>query len=74
VVELDGSQHADNAAYDERRTAYLEHLGLRVLRFWNSDALINSDGLCLTILEACGGERPGFGETSGPWGTNGRDR
>jgi very-short-patch-repair endonuclease len=41
VVELDGSQHADNVAYDERRTAYLEGSGLRVLRFWNADVLTN---------------------------------
>jgi very-short-patch-repair endonuclease len=27
VVELDGGQHADNVAYDERRTAYLETQG-----------------------------------------------
>jgi very-short-patch-repair endonuclease len=58
VVEADGGQHADQVAYDRRRTAYLERSGLRVLRFWNSDILTNRDGVCLTILEACGGERP----------------
>ncbi|HXA38253.1 MAG TPA: DUF559 domain-containing protein [Phenylobacterium sp.] len=73
VVELDGSQHADNLDYDERRTAYLERSGLRVLRFWNSEVLTNSDGVCWAILEACGGEQPGFGETSGPRLTSGRD-
>jgi very-short-patch-repair endonuclease len=73
AVELDGSQHAENVDYDERRTAYLERSGLRVLRFWNSDVLTNSDGVCLAILEACGGEQPGLGETGGPRLTNGRD-
>jgi very-short-patch-repair endonuclease len=58
VVELDGGQHADQAAYDAQRTAFLETLGLRVLRFWNSAVLENRDGVCLTILDACGGERP----------------
>jgi very-short-patch-repair endonuclease len=58
VVEADGGQHTDQAAYDRRRTAYLERSGLRVLRFWNSDILTNRDGVCLAILEACGGERP----------------
>jgi len=53
VVELDGGQHADQVAYDARRTAYLETLGLRVLRFWNSEVLTNCDGVCLTILNAC---------------------
>lgn len=52
VVEVDGNQHADQAAYDARRTAYLESAGLRVLRFWNSDVLTNRDGVCLTILAA----------------------
>ena len=56
VVEVDGGQHADALAYDARRTAYLEGEGLRVLRFWNSDVLKNCDGVCRTILDACGGE------------------
>lgn len=62
VVEVDGGQHADQVSYDERRTAYVQHSGLRVLRFWNSDVLTNRDGVCLTILRACGGERDTGGE------------
>lgn len=58
VVEVDGGQHADQLAYDARRTAYLEASGLRVLRFWNSAVLINRAGVCEAILAACGGERP----------------
>jgi very-short-patch-repair endonuclease len=58
VVELDGSQHADQVAYDARQAAYLERDGLRVLRFWNSEVLENRHGVCLAILEACGGEAP----------------
>ena len=54
VVELDGGQHADNIAYDERRTAYLESLGLRVLRFWNMEVVENLDGVCETIFLAYG--------------------
>ena len=53
VVELDGGQHADQVAYDARRTAYLERDGLRVLRFWNSAVLTNRDGVCQAILDAC---------------------
>ena len=52
VVELDGSQHIDQADYDDRRTTYLESLGLTVLRFWNSDVIDNLDGVCETILAA----------------------
>ena len=59
VVEVDGGQHADRTAYDAARSAYLERMGLRVLRFWNSEVLTNRDGVCLMILEACGGAAAG---------------
>lgn len=55
VVELDGGQHADAVGYDERRTAYLNAKGLRVLRFWNHQVLTSREGVCLTILNACEG-------------------
>ena len=39
VIEIDGSQHYDEAgmAYDAKRTAYLESLGLCVVRYSNWD-------------------------------------
>ncbi|MFY9261265.1 MAG: DUF559 domain-containing protein [Gallionella sp.] len=37
AVELDGSQHIENAAKDEVRTAWLAAQGWQVLRFWNND-------------------------------------
>ena len=37
VIELDGGQHQTQVDYDAHRTAYLESVGLRVLRFWNHD-------------------------------------
>ena len=54
VVELDGGHHAHQAAYDARRTAFLERAGLRVLRVWNTEVLTNRDGVCANILAACG--------------------
>ena len=39
VIELDGSQHADQTDYDARRTALLEREGYRVLRFWNGEVM-----------------------------------
>jgi very-short-patch-repair endonuclease len=57
VIEVDGAQHAEREDYDARRTAYLMAAGWRVIRFWNSEVLSNRDGCCLTILDACGGER-----------------
>ncbi len=53
VVELDGGQHAEAAAYDVRRTAFLQSLGLMVLRFWNLELVENMEGVCETILRTC---------------------
>ncbi|MCE9648798.1 MAG: endonuclease domain-containing protein [Parvibaculum sp.] len=50
IVELDGGQHADQIEYDESRTKFLESRGYRVLRFWNNDALANTDGVIEAIL------------------------
>jgi adenine-specific DNA-methyltransferase len=58
VVELDGGQHSDRTDYDERRTAFLEQQGLRVIRFWNHQVLEDLDWVCGQIYSACGGERP----------------
>ncbi len=51
VIELDGSQHYEtqSAAYDCRRSAYLESLGLKVLRFSNGDVDRNFQGVCEQI-------------------------
>ena len=48
IVELDGSQHGERVLADTMRTRYLESLGYAVLRFWNSDAVNNMEG----VLEA----------------------
>ena len=39
IVEIDGGQHAEHLEADAHRTAFLEHTGYRVLRFWNHDVL-----------------------------------
>ncbi|HEX9662583.1 MAG TPA: endonuclease domain-containing protein [Candidatus Binatia bacterium] len=44
VVELDGGQHAEAGALDQRRTEFLVAEGYRVLRFWNNEATENIDG------------------------------
>jgi very-short-patch-repair endonuclease len=51
IVEVDGSQHAESAR-DQVRDAYLVSEGYRVMRFWNSDVLRNTDGVLETILSA----------------------
>jgi len=39
VIEVDGGQHGQQAAYDENRTRKLQAAGFRVLRFWNNEVL-----------------------------------
>ena len=52
IVELDGGHHALQARSDTERTVFLEALGYRVLRFWNGDALANTDGVLQRIGQA----------------------
>jgi very-short-patch-repair endonuclease len=54
IVEADGSQHADNMAYDLERTAFLKQSGWTVLRFWNDDAMKTIDAVCQHIVSASG--------------------
>ena len=56
AIEVDGSQHytADGLATDAVRTAYLEALGIRVLRFTNVDVLTNAEGVVDALLQALG--------------------
>jgi very-short-patch-repair endonuclease len=51
IVEADGGQHGDAA--DRARSEYLEHLRWRVQRFWNTDILMNTDGVLGSILANC---------------------
>ncbi len=39
VIEADGGQHGETAAYDGLRTQFLKTRGIRVLRFWNNEIL-----------------------------------
>ncbi|HLM15974.1 MAG TPA: DUF559 domain-containing protein [Reyranella sp.] len=52
VVELDGSQHVEQSAYDARRDAFLRSKGFRVLRFWNNDVLTQTEVVLETVYEA----------------------
>src|SRR3954471_14908867 len=45
VVELDAGQHLDTAPYDSRRGDFLRSRGFRVLRFWNSEVLGETDNV-----------------------------
>ncbi|WP_263282666.1 endonuclease domain-containing protein [Sphingomonas nostoxanthinifaciens] len=52
VVEADGSQHFDQADYDERRRAWLEQEGFRVIRFWNNEVLTQREKVLAAIGDA----------------------
>jgi very-short-patch-repair endonuclease len=62
IVELDGSQHAeDEAAYDLRRTAVLNGEGYSVLRFWNNEVLKELTGVHELLHAVVNGHRPSPG-------------
>jgi very-short-patch-repair endonuclease len=60
VVEIDGEQHGfdANRRADERRTAYPEAAGFRVLRFWNHEVLQELESVLDTIYAAIGDGAP----------------
>jgi very-short-patch-repair endonuclease len=49
IIELDGSQHLDQADYDAQRTEFLESMGDRVLRFWNHAVMNEIDSVLRAI-------------------------
>ena len=52
VIEVDGGQHADAAAYDEKRSKAIEANGFRVLRFWSNQVLAETAAVLEQILGA----------------------
>ncbi|WP_343227420.1 DUF559 domain-containing protein [Rhodanobacter sp. DHB23] len=51
MVELDGSQHGDQVAYDRGREAWLAGQGFTVLRFWNHDVLNRTESVLERIRQ-----------------------
>jgi very-short-patch-repair endonuclease len=58
VIEVDGGQHAADAARDAQRTAVIDKHGYRVLRFWNNDVLSNIEGVIAEIGSAVAQSTP----------------
>jgi len=50
AIELDGFQHFNNKEYDKERSEYLSILGVRVIRFWNSEIDANIDSAISKII------------------------
>jgi len=65
VIEVDGGQHAENAA-DAERTKFIEAEGYRVLRFWNNDVLSNIEGVLEVIQATVAAASPGGAAHSSP--------
>ena len=51
IVELDGSQHAGQKAYDEKRDACFRAQGFAVLRFATDAPFVNLDGVLVSIVD-----------------------
>ena len=49
IIELDGSQHLDQAEYDAERSRYFESLGYKVIRFWNNQVENDINGVIRAI-------------------------
>lgn len=54
VVEVDGSQHS-GSAYDRRRDEFMSQEGWDILRFWNSDVLMETEAVTETIVAVLDG-------------------
>ena len=59
VIEVDGGQHffSSSVEYDKVRDDYLNSIGLRVLRFTNTDVFTNIEGVVTRIEEEIEGVR-----------------
>jgi len=52
IVEADGGQHAEQGLYDTKRSARLEALGYRILRFWNHQILTETQAVLEQVRQA----------------------
>ncbi len=52
VIELDGGQHSEQAAYDSERTAWLRRQGFVILRFWDDQVFKETEAVKECIFEA----------------------
>lgn len=54
IIEVDGSQHAQQLSYDSNRSVWLEKEGYTILRFWNNEVLNETDGVLEVIIKSLG--------------------
>lgn len=58
VIELDGSQHAEQHEHDQNRDAWLEEQGFTVLRFWNHEWASQAEAVMDAIWLALNEKHP----------------
>ena len=51
AIEIDGSSHDDKCDYDEKRQLKLQDLGVRFIRFSDSDVKNNMEGVLLCLQD-----------------------
>ena len=71
VIEVDGESHVGQEENDKRREAYLESLGFKVLRFWNSRVFEEQDSFTETVYRECVARvaiDPRFADRLDEWG------
>jgi len=53
VVEVDGGQHGEDEGRkrENERTTWLQNAGYQVLRFWNNEVLLNTEGVLERMME-----------------------
>ena len=58
IIEADGGQHAGQKRYDARRSAQLEAMGYRIIRFWNHEILTETQAVLEQIRRVLLAEPP----------------
>lgn len=58
IVEADGGQHVTQQKEDAARTAKLERLGYRVLRFWNHEILNDTQSVLAHVHKTLTDSQP----------------
>ena len=53
IVEVDGGGHATEKGKDRQRDGWFRERGFKVLRFWNTDVIGNTDAVIAAIGESC---------------------
>jgi very-short-patch-repair endonuclease len=70
IVELDGGQHAEEVAADQKRSRFLAGQGYRVLRFCNHEVLKDTNAVLEQIAEVLSDPHP----LPSPWKGEGEER